>query len=274
MNNNKICYVTAYTDIGRDSWNDIFSRSFDVYLNGFIPLVNLFRKSSSDQYELIAFIDKRYYKVVSALTENIKNIENIRLIPTDKEFIEKLPVWSRYEREKEIMNSVEYKELVKNRNHPETKYPEYTLINHAKIDFINLALSLTDCYYFCWIDFGYFANTRRKLYPQSLVDVRKVDCSKICYGCLNHIVPEVDFSIINTLVNPHEKVAGGFFICNRDNIGEYTVLYNEVLDEFSKLNVADDDQHVVLQCFKRKPGLFSLIHTNGEWKILPFWLQT
>ena len=38
-----ICYITMYYDIGRDKWKS-FKRTFEEYLEGFLPFIELFRK--------------------------------------------------------------------------------------------------------------------------------------------------------------------------------------------------------------------------------------
>ena len=47
MNNfeiqDKLCYVTAYLNIGRDSWSE-FGRSFEKYFEAFTRLVNMFNR--------------------------------------------------------------------------------------------------------------------------------------------------------------------------------------------------------------------------------------
>jgi len=151
----KLCYVTSFFDIGREGWIH-YRRTFDNYFRAFCNMIRMFEKFKLGQFknycELIVFIDKRYYKRVLDL---VKNMSNVCLVSIDEDFMKNnIPVWNRLEKEREIMNSEFYKSLVRHRYMcPETYEPKYTLINHAKVDFVKFATIMSGAEYFCWVDF-------------------------------------------------------------------------------------------------------------------------
>ena len=56
-----------------------------------------------------------------------------------------------------------------------------------------------------------------------------------------------------------------YFFGRKDKLLEYQKLYHETLNWFqNELNIADDDQHLALQCYFKNPELFTL-HYNGDW---------
>jgi hypothetical protein len=260
------CYVTAFYDIGREKWEQ-FSRSLDKYMENFIPLLKLFDRATTSR-ELIIFIDERHLEKVEKLVrENIRKelLEYcVRIIPISERFLtQNIPVWSRLKREEEIMNSSEYQTLFSHRlNYPEQKYPKYTLINHAKIDFVNYAINISFSRYFCWLDFGYNPDG-----AMDLLDVSKFPEEKITYILLSQLQPQ-DFDRIYTIMFSYERVGGGFFFGGKSVMKKYQKLYHEIHRKFQDNNLADDDQHFVIQSYKENPELFNLVHLGGWFKAL------
>ena len=268
----RLCYVTAYLDIGRETWTH-FQRTFDWYFNSFIPLVNMFKSISNEEralYDFIIFIDSKYYDKVK---EYVGDINNIVVIPINETFMENnIFAWSKLERETEIMSSKEYKKLISHRlNCPETNNPKYTIINHSKIDFVCFATILSTCQYFCWVDFGYCGNEERT--PSYLLNIDLFDKDKINYTLIQPIT-EKDKNIIFTLSDPRDVVAGCFFLGSREKIEEYQKLYHSVLEMFQDKNLADDDQHLVIQCKARNPDLFFFDCLNGWHRALVHYQKT
>lgn len=253
-----ICYISAFLDIGRTNWNNRFSRSIESYFKCFQPFVKLFHSSSKDK--MIVFIDKKHSKDFSILI----NGSNIHPIEIDLDFMyNNIPMWKTLEREREIMNSEQYKNTFPNRLiYPENSVAEYTLINHAKIDFVNYAIQSEEkTEYFCWVDFGYFQ--RPENIPDFLLDLNKLNLSKVNYQLLNPITVE-DTDVMYTMLNAPERIGGFFFFGNRQVLKTYQDLYHSVLKEFQDNNLADDDQHLALRCFFKNPNLFAL-HYHPSW---------
>jgi len=176
---NKLCYVTAFLNIGRDNWGK-FSRTSDMYINYFTHLFNSFYnmdKTICDNYELIVYMDENY---INRLQDSTNSSSKITIIPiNDKFMLDNIPVWSRLHRENEIMNSDDYKNKFSHRLlFPENSNPKYTLINHAKIDFISNAIDrYPNIDYFCWVDFGYFQEIKR--IPSLPINIELLDKTQI-----------------------------------------------------------------------------------------------
>ena len=262
--NNKLTYVTAFFDIGRDNWNNSFKRDFKTYMKNFIPYLFLFQNNLDDDYDMIVYIDEIHYNTLRRLID----IDlPIKIIKINNEFLKNhIPIWNRLPRETEIMNSDTYKNLMRNRlQFPEHHKPKYTLINHAKIDFLNHAMTISNSEYLCWTDFGYFQLHNR--IPINHIDLHKLDLNKINYTLINHLKKE-DESLKYTLLTAPETIGGFFFFGNRTVLKEYQELYWDMLDYFDSINIADDDQHVALRCYFKHPELFKLHHLGGWHKAL------
>lgn len=255
-----ICYITAYYDINRNEWPNNFKRSFNDYLSSFTPFINLFKNDPTD--EMIVFIDEKYYEELYNITHEVKNI---RLIKLNKDILNEIYCWSLLEKEREIMKDPEYRFLLENRViYPEHNYPEYTLINHSKIDFVSRVIDhgLSTSQYYAWVDFGFFS--KNEDIPSSLLDVNNFNLDKINYTLINPI-DDKDNNVYYTLRYAPEKIGGFFFIGRKDKIKEYQELYHSILNEFQRRNIADDDQHVALKCYFKKPDLFSFNNSNYGW---------
>lgn len=252
-----ICYVTAFLDIQRENWST-FRRTFDEYFQAFTPLIDLFKDDNNNH--LVVFMDKKRSEKVK---QYVNNLQNVTVIDIDEDYLQNNSIlWKRLPKEIEIINSIEYKKVVSHRlSYPEHSNPRYTLINHAKIDFVNLAVQMVTNPYFCWVDFGYFSKPEN--IPKRLLDVNLLDRNKINYTLINPI-SVIDSNVLYTLQNAPEKIGGFFFFGSRERMIEYQKLYHLVHETFQKNNIADDDQHLVLQCYFAKPDLFAL-HAVGGW---------
>jgi hypothetical protein len=260
-----ITYITSFIDINRTNWSQ-FTRSFEDYYKSFEPFFKLFDTRVCESDNLIVFIDQKHYSFLHKKLIELSYITNITLIPITTD---DLPKWKYIEREFEIMNDINFMSKLGTRTHfPEHNYPEYTLINHSKIDLICLAIEKYENknQYFSWVDFGYFS--KQQNIPVRLLDINKLDKDRINYSLINPIEKQ-DFDINFTLMNAPEVVGGFWFFGPKDAMISYQKLYMEVFLKFQDDCIADDDQHVVLQCYHKNPDLFSFVkHLYGWHKIL------
>jgi len=272
---NNICYVTAFLDIGRGEWNN-FKRTVDVYINSFYNLLRLFKNDN----HLIVFIDDRYYKkIISYCLENDLLFNNVDFIQINEKFLEtNFEIWKKWKREKEIMESKEYIELIKHKIHcPEHNNYKYTLINHSKIEFVNLGIKLRKNFeYFGWIDFGFLSESDR--IPSKLPTLKELKelkelklNNKVIYPLLNYITYN-DENPIYTLVNAPEKVCGTFFISKKENLVSYKNQYISIHSLLQEKGIVDDDQHIVIQCYFNNPRLISFYKIN-KWKDILLFFQ-
>lgn len=268
MNDKPLCYVTMFFDINRDKWKNVFTRTFTQYLKEFEPFIPLFNKKTCKDDLLIVFIDKKWEYMLDEKIELYKidnNSFNIKVVGIDTNFMSFLPMWNTLETEKKIMHSEYFKAVIAERHvYPEHTYPEYTLINHCKIDLLCALIESKkiNYEYYCWVDFGFFK--LKENIPEKLLDINKFDLERINYTLINPI-DELDKNIYYTLRRAPEKVGGYFFLGHRNKLQEFQKIYHEMLNYFQNiLNIVDDDQHLVLQCYFKNPSLFKM-HYLGKW---------
>jgi hypothetical protein len=260
-----IYFITCFYDIGRSSWKN-FSRTFDDYLKEFEPFKEIFSREESFRYKLYVFMDEKWVgKFTDFLYDKCSN-KNICILPINEEWLKKHTQWGDLEEERKVMESNEFKKLVENRiKFPETHIPEYTMINHIKIDLLNYMYEYIiegDLIksYLAWVDFGFFKKDhllrdKEKYIPQRLLDIDLFDPDKVHYTIIEEINDE-DLDVYYTLKNAPEKIAGYFFILRANKIKFYHKLYTRTVKDLRQLNCVDDDQHIVLQCYARCPNLF------------------
>lgn len=252
---NNICYVTAFLDLNRENWGK-YERSVEHYFNSFVPLIQLLRKESDGSY-LVVFIDNRHR---SRIDEIVGDTKNVIIIDIDDNYLQQnIPIWNTLNEESRIMETPEYKELIAHRiEHPEHNNARYTMINHAKIDFLVKAFDIVNCEYFAWIDFGYFGQDTKRV-PVHLLDINKFDLEKINYT-LVHPIDDRDKDVIYTLKQAPYKIGGFFFFGQKDIIQDYQKLYRETHNDLQEQGIVDDDQHIALRCYFKNPDLFKMHH--------------
>jgi len=257
-----LCIVSAFLDIDRQNWST-FQRSINQYFMHFIPYTKI-------NHEMIVFMDEKH---IDKLQDICKKAPHIKIIPINREWMqENIHAYQQLPREKEIMESGEFRELVKHRlGNPECSKPEYNIMQHAKIDFvchvINNKLSSAD--YYAWSDFGYFQNPTR--IPKFSLDITNFDLDKVNFQAINSFTPE-DFNISYTLRNAPERIGGFFYLGNPQQLLKYQELYHQVCKEFHEMGIVDDDQHIMIQCIAKQPSLFKVWNLGG-WHLVYVYFQ-
>jgi len=248
-----LCIVSAFLDIGRQGWST-FPRSINQYFNNFMPYTRM-------SHEMIVFMDDRYSKELELLCKDAKHIT---IISINRDFMkEHIYAYQQLDRECEIMESSKFKQIIKHRlSHPECSKPEYNIMQHAKVDFLAYVINntLSSAKYYAWSDFGYFQLPNR--FSSRPLDLNKFDLDKINFQGIN-MLSDNDHDIMYTLTNAPERVGGFFYLGNKDQLLKYQQLYHEVCTDFHKMGIVDDDQHIMIQCLFRQPGLFKVWNLGG-----------
>jgi hypothetical protein len=266
----KLCYTTAFIDIGRDEWQS-HNRTFSNYLTSFLPLIEMFKRMVPDElliYQLIIFIDsKRYDKLLPHIPTNLPII----VISCDDAYLKcNTVLWNRLDQEREIMESPMYKSIFHQRlYYPENSNPKYTIVNHCKVDFIHIAQQITDADFFCWVDFGYFKLPH--WIPENPIDISLLDTNTVHYTLINPL-DENDKNILHTMHNAPERIGGFFFGGSRNALSKYRELYHRIHENFQEMGLVDDDQHMALRCYFEEPSLFTLTHL-GNWHLALLYFQ-
>lgn len=258
-----ICYVTAFLDLHRHTWAQ-HSRTFDDYLASFIPLIPLVE--NDPDATCLVFLDDTH------TIPQLADTTSFRVIPINRDVLSSYPIWSTLPTEQRILNDASMRRLVAHRKScPECWNAEYTLINHSKVDFMAHATRVSDAAYFAWIDFGYFALPSR--IPSQLLDVSALDTDRINYTLINPVQP-VFSNVVYMLTRAPECFGGFFFFGPRRAILEYQHLYHDVLHTCQeKYGIADDDQHLAMMCYFRRPNLFTLHHLGGWHRALTYFAK-
>ena len=259
----KICYVTAFLDLDRKNWKS-YSRSWEKYLNDFMPYLYLFENNDTTNYEMIIYIDEKFYLEILKL---VKKELPIKIVKINRKYLKDISIpWNRLEKEEEIMKSAKFKNMLKHRlEHPEVCKAEYTLINHAKIDFVVDSMRISNAEYFCWTDFGYFS--KHYNIPSKLLDFNKLNLEKVNYTTINSFKLEYT-NLFYVLCKAPDFIGGFFFFGNKKVLKEYQKLYHKIHLELQEQNIVDDDQHLALLCYLKNPNLFELRNLNGWHKAL------
>lgn len=240
--NGSHCFVTAYYDIGRSKWKS-FRRRDALYFSRFEKLVEL-------QEPLVAFVDERFLELALQILRKKRSKHVYTLIVSINEMFLKSHshMWSLREREREIMNSELYKTSLslKYKDSPEHNIPEYTLINHAKIDFVLFVIQHIHQSIrferYSWIDFGYIQHDCFS--PQQQPQRTKLDANTVTYMVVNDF-DETDKDPLYALKHHPGRVAGGFFSGTVPVLTAFHSAYTKSVHDLHAINITDDDQAVV-----------------------------
>lgn len=251
-----LCYVSAFIDIGRSSWNH-FARTPQTYFDHFKPFISLFKDADPTKFKMIVFIDSKYYPLIQKMDTG-----PIQFVSCSREYLHQhIPTWNMLPRAKEIASSEKYKEIIGKRYNvfPENTFPEYSILTNCKIDFVNRACELVETDFYCWVDFGFFKT--QNTIPKNLLDIHKLDHTKMNITCLNY-PDERDRDILYTIQHAPERITGAFMFGTRDQFNRFQTIHREIHQQFHDKGLIDDEQHIVLQCYFANPTFFKL-HKQG-----------
>jgi len=251
-----VTIVTAFFNINRENMNTNLNdnRKVNDYINEFM-------KYNSVNYKMVIFMDSRY-------SLNLNNPNTI-IIPIDISFLEKnIYAWQQLNLDSSIINSGGYRSLVKERissGFIENISSEYNVIMHSKIDFLSYAVKegFIKSGMVCWSDFGIFKIFENEL-PTKPLDSLKMNTSRVNFCLRNELSPK-DTDPFYTLQNAPETFTGGFYSIPVKLISEFQELYHSCLQELYSLGISDDDQHLLLRCYYKKPHLFELFLDTSKW---------
>ena len=249
-----ILFITSFRNINRESWSSI-PRTPQDYCSFF------YKYASKIKYNLIVFVSD---EIKEYLLKNFTFKENIIFLNNDciETFYHKY-----LNLEREIINSSKFKSMipVHRKSAVPTIYPDYNLVNHSKINYVNKAKKLYPDYkFYAWIDFG----IHRLLYNSKLynyIDIEKLP-KKIIYQHIEGNIPIAargKLPIKDNSTTPQSILAshvvhfaGSIFLVHNTLVEKYEELYEKKLKELHNLYVVDDDQKIVLQIFLDNPEYF------------------
>lgn len=222
---------------------------------------------------MVLYIDEIHRENVCKKISEVYEGMPITVISINDDFLLKnVPLWGRLDRERDILEGNVYTKMFPHRlGFPENSNPFYTLINHAKVDFVAHTINNIDktSDYFCWTDFGYFKSA--DLIPHSLLSIERINTGRVNYTLINPLTYN-DRDIFYTVNCAPERIGGFFFFGNRDVLLKYQCLYHQVHLRLQNMNIVDDDQHIALRCYYENPDLFCL-HMLGKWHMAHIYFQ-
>jgi hypothetical protein len=280
MSDSDITLVTAFYDIGRENWEANFKRDVSFYIDSFLKYLDY-------DYKMICYIDDRHInKILEKYSQS--NFKNKLFIPIDRKWLdENIHAWKNVERDRAIMENPQYQHVLKShrlpkmypdgipetnlRNHlcPENVFPEYNVVNHSKIDFIVHAIKNEHITtkFTGWTDFGYFKtyHSDDSPLPSSTIDVNKLHPEKLIFNLRRRIL-EQDKDMYFTMIYAYELFIGAFYAGPTELMLPFQELYHDCVTEMLDKCVTDDDQHVYIQCYIKRPELMHLnIFENQDW---------
>jgi GR25 family glycosyltransferase involved in LPS biosynthesis len=265
-NTKELVIVSAFLDINREKWSTAYKRTTRDYILSFSNYFNYNTK-------MLVFIDDKYIEELEEMYNNSLH-NNTIFIPINNDWMTKhIYAWQLLDNSKHIMQSDEYRNLVKDRiacGNPENIYADYNAINHSKIDFICYAINnnlINRDDFICWSDFGYFnsiLHNNPSEYPINHLDITKFNPNKLSF-CLRNKLDNKDKDTIYTLVNAPERFTGSFFAGSATLMIKLQELYHISLKELYSNNISDDDQHIYLRCFLKEPNIFNLYLDSCQW---------
>ncbi len=218
----KILFVTAFKELGRERWT-YYARRTDEYFEYFANLVQTL------PHPLAVFIEDGLRARVQAVIDAAAASDRVTV--SDYGSVDSFLV-KYLERERAVMAAPEFRQLVARRlDCPETHNPEYTLVNHSKINFVRAAQTAQpDFDFYAWVDFG--------IWRSHETQIPRLDVNAL---------PEK--YIFNALKLPEKRIENDFKV---------------KLEEWHERGIADDDQALLVQLYSEKPERFYPIVT-GKW---------
>lgn len=260
----QITFITAFYNIGRETWDADYKRSVNTYIAAAKNYIRL-------GFKMVIFMDDRYLDFITDFSE--EEMRGHIIIPIHRMWLEEHSyVWRQLAVDQKIMSSDVYKEYVQHRiceGYPENKVPMYNVITNAKIDFIMYAIThgyVKDSVA-CWTDFGYFNSVLHNNpaeYPQNTPDIRKFPKDKLCFTVLNEIREE-DSDMVYTLKEAPHVLATSFFGGSTNLYPIFQRCVHEALDEMHANGISDDDQHVYLRAILKMKEQCHMLISRDTW---------
>lgn len=248
MNNNSIIFVTAFKDIDRSNWGK-FKCTVDTYTSWFGNLCKM-------PIRLVCYCEDD----VATILDSKFGFKNTYPYDTADTFF-------KYEsREKEILESASYKELIAHRSDPECNKLGYNIVQHNKYSFLERTKRFLPGYsHYAWIDFGY---VRDDAHIYSAFDFNKLE-NKIEIASFRNINVADIVDPVKLCVNPSTNpMQGGVIIIPSKDVEWMLETYSNMVLRYYELNLVDDDQALLLQLYKSNPERFTLYITPRWFDLL------
>ena len=243
--------VTAFFDIGRNSWNTVHSRSVEKYLQNAARMMTL-------DNNMIIFIEPKYYDFVCKHRQTKMSQTKIYQVELND-----LPMMQHAQKFANIMNSEKYRSALADPTVPECTQPLYDVIMFSKTWFMKRAIELNPfkSTHWAWLDFGVHAHMlrdqhlHRNLFAHGISDQIKFLCRSL---------PQpTDLDLFKFYTSHTNRLAGTMFTASTENMLKLHEYMMEEVDTCIRENVIDCDQSLFAVVYLRHPELFELY--VGDW---------
>ena len=229
----QVLLVTAFRDINRGEWK-ASRRDRGLYLEWFSMLAAL------HGLRLVCYCEEELRKELPPGPYSIRNYD-----------IEDTFYKVYYEREKEIMEQPEFRKWIGRRVlNPEHWNPDYSMLTHCKANFVRRAAQQYPGYsHYIWIDFG---AVRCPLHPDTVFDWSRLLDGKIHMQMFGP--PESYPADPRELCRQSPNaLSASLFVIPADKALWYETVYEQELRRNHELNIADDEQNIMLRLVRRYP---------------------
>lgn len=237
-----ITIVTAFYDIGRDSWN-FYDRKTLTYFECFKLLCQLKNK-------IIVFSEEKFRPYFDEIIQNYKS----DLIVFYQDIIE--PNLQLISRIKESQNNLQQTGCLDDSGRPPEYWnPEYVLVNFLKSQFcLNAIQKVNDIgEIVAWIDFGYLKD--EKQVPKSKIwDYEFSD--KIHMWNIKKIPNNLN--LLQTIVSNTVYIQGCHIVATKEKWRIFNELMKFKMEYLLDNGLVDDDQTLMLMSYLEKPSEFEI----------------
>jgi hypothetical protein len=239
-----ILYVSAFTDIRRDQWNNRFQCQKNNYT---LYIQQLLDKTK----HCVVYCDGELYQI-------LKPLYGDKVLPYNRDDT----YFKLIEREGQIMKDDSFRDLTSHQTElPERNYPEYTIVNHNKVHFIDRAKKEFPGYMaYAWIDIHYYRHND----TVSIYDASWLPDNKITIGSFKQPFELFGYSDIDIIKSSFDHIQGSVFIVPKKMVEELYAEYTNQLQILHSKTMTDDDQGIHFCIFQRRPELYNILDT-GNW---------
>lgn len=228
--------VTAFFDIGRGTWEGpnlpfYLKRTNDEYFNSFERMCKL-------QNKIVVYTTENFVERIKSIRD--ENIDVV-VIEDFREIYPDMP-----ERIFQVMNSPDFKKIVKQPYNPEYWNPDYVMVNLLKSHFVQDAIDnkLVNSDLVSWIDFGYCRT------DNTVVSDKwdyKFNPNKLHFFNIQSIPAEIN---LVDIISNNEVYIMGCHIVGGKNV--WSVLKESMIKNMNLLlehGLTDDDQSLLLMSY-------------------------